>query len=167
MANTTLTYGANTSLTVTGLANLASSATVGWQSDRIDNTSTKALDYLIECTFPMASTAAANDKSIYVFACPAYYDGGTWYHADGGTTTLPSGTNGSYTLSTTLNNFTLVKSLNYVATGQTVQGTMSLSQAFGSTMPHGFSIIILNYTGAAMAASGAKIQVTPITYSTL
>lgn len=164
MTTTNISYGSNSSLTVTGLASLANSATVGWQSDLIDNRSTKAMDYLIECTFPMASTAAANDKSIYLFVCPAYHDGSSWYYADGGTTTLPSGTNGSYTIATN-NDLFLLKSFNYVATGQTVQGTLALSQAFGSTIPQGFSLIVVNYSGAAMAASGAKIQITPIVYT--
>jgi hypothetical protein len=164
MASTNIAYGSSTSLTVTGLASLANSATVGWQSDKIDNTSTKAIDYLIECTFPMASTAAANDKTVYLYACPAYYDGTTWYYSDGGTTTLPSGSNSAYTIGAS-NNLMLLKSWTYTATGQTVQGTVNLSQALGSSMPQGFSLIVVNYTGAAMAASGAKIQVTPITFT--
>ena len=165
MTTTNISYGANTSLTVTGLASLASSATAGWQSDLIDNRTTKAMDYLIEFTLPMANTAAANDKAVYVFICPAYNDGSSWYYTDGGTTTLPSGTNGSYTIGAT-NNLLLIKSFNYVATQQTIQGTVALSQAFGSTIPQGFSIIIVNYSGAAMASSGAKIQLTPINYTT-
>ena len=71
MTTTNITYGTNTNLTVTGLASLANSQTVGWQSDLIQNTSTNAIDYLIEVTFPMASTAAANDRAVYVYACPA------------------------------------------------------------------------------------------------
>ena len=63
MATVNISYGAWTALTVTALQSLASSATAGWQSDRIDNTSTKALDYEIMIKLPMANTAPANDKA--------------------------------------------------------------------------------------------------------
>lgn len=165
MTTTNISYGGSSALTVTGLASLANSATVGWQSDLIDNRTTKAMDYIIECTFPMASSAAANDRSVYLYAVPAYHDGTSWYYADGGTTTLPTGSNAAYTISTTLNNFVLLRAFSYVATGQTVQGLVTLSQAFGSSIPHGFSLVVVNYTGAAMQASGAKILVTPITFT--
>jgi hypothetical protein len=164
MATTNIAYGSNSNLTVTGLANLASSATVGWQSDLIDNRTTKAIDYLIEFTLPMANTAAANDRTVYVYASPAYYDGSAWYYTDGGTATLPSGSNGAYTIAAS-NNLTLIRAFNYTTQNQTIQGTVSLSQAYGSTIPHGFSLIVVNFSGAAMAASGAKILVTPITYT--
>jgi hypothetical protein len=164
MTTTSIAYGSSTSLTVSGLASLANSATVGWQSDKIDNTSTKAIDYLIECTFPMANTAAANDKAVYLYACPAYYDGTSWYYSDGGTTTLPSGSNAAYTIGAA-SNLVLLKSFIYVATNSTLQGVVTLSQTFGSTIPHGFSLIVVNYSGAAMAGSGAKILVTPINYT--
>ena len=164
MTTTNISYGSNTALTVTGLANLANSATSGWQSDLIDNRTTKAMDYLIEVTFPMANTAAANDKTVYVYISPAYHDGSSWFYTDGGTTTLPSGSNGSYTIAT-VNNLYLLRAMQYSTTNMTIQGTLSLSQAIGSTAPQGFSIIVVNYSGAAMAGSGASIKVMPITYT--
>jgi hypothetical protein len=166
MTSTNIAYGSSTSLTVTGLASLANSATVGWQSDKIDNTTTKAVDYLIDLTFPMAAGTPANDKTVYVYVCPAYYDGSSWYYTDGGTATLPSGSNSAYTIGTSSNLF-LLKSMQYTTSGQTIQGVLSLSQTFGSTLPHGFSLIIVNYSGIAMAASGVKILVTPITYTSV
>jgi hypothetical protein len=164
MATTNVSYGTSSNLTVTGLASLANSSTAGWQSDLIDNRTTKALDYLIEFTLPMANTAAANDKAVYVYASPAYHDGTSWFYTDGGTTTLPSGANSAYTIGASTNLVPL-KSFAYVATNSTIQGTISLSQSFGPTIPHGFSLIIVNYSGAAMAASGAAIKITPVVFT--
>jgi len=150
MATVNISYGAWTALTVTALQSLASSATAGWQSDRIDNTSTKALDYEIMIKLPMANTAPANDKAVYVFVSPAMYDGSSWYHADGGTTTLPSGTQGTYTIAgvTTTNNLDQLRALAYTTQNQTIQAIMRLSDLYDA-MPDGFSLVIDNYSGAA------------------
>lgn len=150
MATQNIAYGAWTALTVTALQSLASSATAGWQSDRIDNTGTKAIDYEIMVKLPMANTAPANDRAVYVFASPAMYDGSSWYQGDGGTTTLPSGSQGTYTIAgvTTTNNLDLLRALSYTTQNQTIQGIMRLSDLYDS-MPDGFSLILDNYSGAA------------------
>lgn len=155
---TQVAYGTYTALTVTNLQSLASSATAGWQSARVDNqTSVKAIDYEFIVKLTTANTAPANDRAAYVFLSPAVTtDGGTtWLHADGGTTTLPSGTEGTYTIGgvTTTNNLVLLGTLAYTAQQQTMQGVFTLSNAFGQTMPDGFSVIIVNYTGAALSTS--------------
>lgn len=155
---TQTTYGTYTALTVTNLQSLASSATAGWQSARVDNqTSVKAIDYEIVVKLTTANTAPANDKAAYVFMSPAVTtDGGTtWLHADGGTTTLPSGSEGTYTIGgvTTTNNLVQIGRLAYTTQNQTMQAVFTLSNAFGLTMPDGFSIIIVNYTGAALSTS--------------
>ena len=166
MATVNLAYGTYTALTVTNLQSLASSATAGWQSARIDNqSSTKALDYEIVVSLPMANTAPANDKAVYVFISPAVTtDGGTtWLQADGGTTTLPSGSQGTYTIAgvTTTNNLDLLRAMAYTTQQQTVQVVMRLSDLY-DTMPDGFSIIIVNYSGAALS-TGCVVAYRPIT----
>jgi len=155
MVTVNTAYGSYTALTVTNLQSLPSSATAGWQSARIDNqTSVKALDYEIVVSLPMANTAPANDRAVYVFASPAVTtDGGTtWLQADGGTTTLPSGSQGTYTIAgvTTTNNLDLLRALAYTTQNQTVQAVMRLSDLYAS-MPDGFSIIVVNYSGAALS----------------
>lgn len=156
MATVNVAYGTYTALTVTNLQSLASSATAGWQSARIDNqTSVKALDYEITIKLPMANTAAANEKAVYVFASLAITtDGGTtWLQSDGGTTTLPSGSEGTYSIAgvTTTNNLAGPKRLAYTTTNQTIQATFMLSEIAGWNMPDGFSLIIVNYSGAALS----------------
>lgn len=155
MATVNVAYGTYTALTITNLNSLASSATAGWQSARIDNqTSVKALDYEIVVSLTTANTAPANDKAVYVYISPAVTtDGGTtWLQADGGTTTLPSGSQGTYTIGgvTTTNNLDLLRAVAYTAQQQTMQAVMRLSDLY-DTMPDGFQIIIVNYTGAALS----------------
>src|SRR3954452_3575070 len=96
-----VSYGSYTAVTVTNLQSLASSATAGWQSGRLDNSSSvKALDYQIFVKLTTANTAPANDQSAYVYISPAMTtDGGTtWLQTDQGTTTLPTGSEGTTTI---------------------------------------------------------------------
>lgn len=164
MATVSLEYGSYSAITVTALQSMASSATVGWQSDRISNLSTQALDYEILIVLPMANTAPANDRAVYFFVSPAVTtDGGTtWYHADGGTTTAPSGTQGAYTIAgvTTTNNLDLLRALAYTTQNQTIQATLRLSDLY-DVMPEGFSFVVVDYSGAALS-TGCIISVRPV-----
>lgn len=153
MSTNTINYGTYTAMTVTNLQSLASSATAGWQSARIDNqSSVKALDYEIVVKLTTANTAPANDQAAYVYISPAITtDGGTtWLHADQGTTTLPTGSEGTTTIASP-NNLTLLGTLVYKTQNMTMQGVYLVSNAVGQFIPDGFSIIIINYTGAALS----------------
>ena len=74
MATTTnkVSYGSTTVLTVTNLQSLTNSITAGWQSARVSNLSTLALDYEISFKLPTANTAPANDKCVYVYISEGY-----------------------------------------------------------------------------------------------
>jgi hypothetical protein len=146
--------GSNVVMTVTNLQSLANSATVGWQSDRVSNLTTLARDYEIFVKLNTAATAPGSDRAMYVYICPWYTtDGGTtWFAASQGTTTLPTGTQGASTIATP-NNLRLLGVLNYTATSAVVQDTFLLSNCFGDRMPDGFSIIIINFSGAALSTS--------------
>lgn len=148
-------YGTYTAMTVTNLQSLASSATAGWQSARVDNqTSTLALDYHIFVKLTTANSAPANDKAMYVYVSPAITtDGGTtWLQADQGTATLPTGTEGTTTIASP-NDLKLLGVLSYTTQNMTVQGSFLLSNAVGRNMPDGFSLIIINFSGAALSTS--------------
>lgn len=155
MATVTTNYGSYTAVTVTNLQSIASSATAGWQSGRIDNqTTTKAIDYEIFVKLTTANTAPANDKAAYVYISPAITtDGGsTWLQTDQGTTTLPTGTEGTTTIASP-NDLKLLGVLSYTTQQMVMQGSFNLSGAVGQSMPDGFSIIIVNFTGAALSTS--------------
>ena len=156
MATTTnnISRGSYTAITVTNLQSLASSATAGWQSGRISDVSTKALDYAIVVKLTTANTAPANDKAMYVYISSAMStDGGTtWLHDDQGTTTLPTGSEATTTIASP-NSLKLLGVLPYTTQNMTVQGNFLLSNAVGQFMPEGFSIIIINFSGAALSTS--------------
>jgi hypothetical protein len=153
--------GTPTSMTITNLNSLASSATAGWQSVRVDNTTTRANDYLVMVDLDMANTAPGSDRAVYVYLCAWYYDGTNWYAASGGTTTLPSGNQGTYTIASP-NNLRLLGVLAYTTADMNVQDTFLLSNAFGDRMPDGWSLVIINFSGAAVAATGNAIYYTAL-----
>ena len=160
MSAVTQTYGAWNALTVTNLQNLASSQTVGWQSARITNLSDFALDYEVFVKLTTANTAPANDKAMYVYAVPWIYDGSSWHPVDQGTATLPTGSEGGSTIAIP-NSLKLLGVLPYTTQQMVCQGNFNLSSAVGQSMPDGFSIIIVNYSGAALA-TGCVVAVKPI-----
>src|ERR1051325_3205281 len=126
---TNISYGTYTAITVTNLQSLASSSTAGWQSQRIDNqTSVKADDYELFFKLTTANTAPANDKAVYIYISPAITtDGGrTWLHSDQGTTTLPTGSEGTTTISSP-NDLKLIGILNYTTQNMTMQGMFMMS----------------------------------------
>lgn len=165
MAIQNISYGSTTVMTVTNLQSLANSATVGWQSDRVSNLSTKAIDFEIFVKLTTANTAPANDKAMYVWMCPFYTTdaGTTWFAASQGTTTLPTGTQGTSSILQP-NNLRLLGVLNYTTQQMVVQDTFLLSNCFGNSIPDGFSIIITNFSGAALSTS-CVVDYTPITFT--
>lgn len=167
MAAVTQEYGSYTALTLTSLASLASSATAGWISDIVDNRTTKAQDYEILVTFPMANTAAANDKAVYAFIVPCVHNGSAWVLADGGTATLPTAGPATYTFAgiTSTHNFRRLRAFAYTTADQVVQGVAMLSEAVGMSMPDGFAVFVLNYSGSAFDGSGQVIAYRAISNS--
>lgn len=164
MATVTQNYGTITAaMTITNLNSLASSATAGWQSDRVSNLTTKAIDYEIFIKLTMSNTAPASDKAVYVYICPFYTtdSGTTWFASSQGTATLPTGTQGTTTIASP-NNLKLMGVLNYTTQNMVLQDTFLISNAFGNMVPDGFSIIVINFTGSAVSSSGNIVAYTPL-----
>jgi hypothetical protein len=150
-----------TSMTITALNSLANSATAGWKSDTLDLRSRKCSDMKFGIKITMANTAPANDKAVYVYAIPWWYDGSAWYSASGGTTTLPTGGQASYTFAQP-NNFRLLGVLAYTTQNMVLQDQFLLSNAFGNVMPDMVQIFVLDYSGAAVHSSGNALYYSPI-----
>jgi hypothetical protein len=149
--------GDNTDMTVTGLASLANSATVGWQSDKVAIGT--ELDILVGIKLDMANTAPASDKAVYVYLCSWYYDGTTWYGSSLGTATLPTGTNGACTIASAApNNLKLLGTLAYSTADMVLQDSFLLSNVFGTAMPDAWSIVVINFSGASTHSSGHKLM---------
>ena len=140
-----------------GLGAMANSATVGWQSDSVGLRQWKCTDVKIGVKISMANTAPANDKAVYVYVYPMWYDGSsTWYFTSGGTITSPSGANSTYTIASP-NNLRLLGVLSYTTTNMVLQDQFVLSNAFGSTMPDAFGLVIVDFSGAAIHTTNHRI----------
>jgi hypothetical protein len=147
-------YGTYTAMTVTNLQSLANDATdpfSGWQSARVDNqTSVKALDFEVQILLSTAATAPANDQTVYAYIVPWMYDSSAWTPmANFGTTTRPTGTEGTASISDP-NSMKFALGMPYKITSQPIDGMLLVSAACGGVCPDGWSIAIRNASGAAL-----------------
>lgn len=155
-----LTYSSVTSMTVTNLNSLASSTTTGWQSAAVDNTTNVYEDAHVQVIVDMANTAPANDKCLYVLA----------YSALETTYTSPaSGSEGTVTLTNITNTGQNIRQLGviaYTTQDEVIESSvMSVAAAFGGILPAKWGIIIVNYSGAAIAASGNSVKWIGVKYT--
>lgn len=168
MATSTIVYGAYTAMTVTNLQSLANDATDpfgGWQSARVSNLSTLAVDYIVTIDLSTAATAAANDKAAYVFIVPwMSTDGGTTWIAGGnfGTTTLPTGSEGTCSI-TEPNSMRLAGPMPYKDTSQRMQLSFSVADVFNGVVPDGWSLAIRDASGANLG-TGCVVAYKSIKY---
>jgi hypothetical protein len=149
MANLKFAYGSTQTLTVTNLHSLASSATTAWASAIIDNTSDLYEDALVQVVLDFANTAPANDACAYVFA----YGG-----IESGVYSNPvSGSEGTVTLTTIVSNpqaFRQIGIIPYTTQNEVAESQpMSVAGAFGGVLAPYWGIVVVNYSGAALAAS--------------
>ena len=73
MAVLNIAYAGYTAMAVTALQSLAidiADPFVGWQSARVSNIATLALDYEIIIDLSTAATAPANDQTVFVYLVP-------------------------------------------------------------------------------------------------
>ena len=153
-------------MTVTNLQSLAIDTTdpyAGWQSARVDNqTTVKALDFEVQILLSTAATAPANDQTVYVYVVPWMYDGAVWTPAANfGTTTRPTGTEGTASMSDP-NSMKLPLGLPYKITSQPLDGYFTIAGACGGMVPDGWSLAIRNNCGAALG-TGCVVAYRPIT----
>jgi len=154
MTTDNIAYGTWTEFTLTNLASLASDATdafAGWQSARVDNqTSVKAIDFEVMVHLSTAASAPANDAALYVYLVPWVYDGSSWIAAGNfGTTTLPTGAEGTASMSDP-NSMKGPYVIPYKVTSQILDGWFTVGQMCSGVMPDGWSLAIRNCTGAAL-----------------
>lgn len=148
-----LSYSAVQSMTVTNLHSLASSTTAGWQSTVVDNTSDLYEDVHVQVIVDFANTAPANDKTLYVLAYAALE---TTYSDPA------SGAEGAITLTNFTNtgqNTRQIGMLPYHTQDAVIESAiMSVGAAFGGILPIKWGLVIVNYSGAALAASGNTVK---------
>jgi hypothetical protein len=147
-------FGAEQTLTVTSLHSLASSATAGWQSAVIDNTTNLYLETEISIVLDFANTAPANSRGVYVYM---YRGVGTTY------TNPATGTEGALTLlDVTANAQALqqVAFIPYTTADETVEYVFRVKD-----LPPKWGLALMNHSGAALAASGNTVKYSGVYYT--
>lgn len=159
-------YGTETTITTTSLDSLANSATAGWGSGTIDNTTNKYQDIALNILLTFANTVPANNKavSIYLFGGNNSTDVGTTGASSGGT----CGTVGALTfpdISTLANNLKFAGFLSHPVNfaSDTQKMTILLAQCFGGTIPAYWGVALVNYSGAALS-TGCVLKYQGITF---
>lgn len=154
MGAVTNVLGTYTAMTVTNLQSLANESSdpySAWQSARVSNISTLALDYEVFIDLSTAATAPAGDAAAYVYIVPwVTTDGGTTWVTGGnfGTTTLPTGSEATASVSDP-NSMKGPMPIPYKVTSQRMQTHFTIAQLCGE-VPDGWSLAIRNASGAAL-----------------
>ncbi len=157
MADIKLSYAASANLTVTNLNGLAASSThvTGWESDAIDNTTNKYLDYLISGKFTTESAGlSAGEIRMHVVAM---LDDSTWPGGFDGTEsaeTTPlddaNGTSAGVRLGAVAITDTTASQVYYIA-------PFSVAQLFGGICPAKFLIFVTQSTGTTLETTGNQV----------
>lgn len=149
-------YQTYTTFTITNLESLANDATdpfSSWQSARVDNqTTNKYVDYEVICDLTTANTAPANDRAGYIYLVPWIYNGSSWVAGGNfGTTTLPTGSEGTASISDP-NSMKGPYPLPYKIAQQHLNGWFTVRQLCQADFcPDGWSLAFRNCTGAALS----------------
>ena len=155
MAVLNIDYASYTALAVVNLQSLAIDSTdpfAGWQSARVANHVTKALDYEVIIDLSTAATAPASDAAAYVYVVPwVTTDGGTtWLQgANFGTVTLPSATDALASISDP-NSMRGPIGISYKIISQRLNLWFTIASLCDGVVPDGWSLAIRNNTGAAL-----------------
>lgn len=167
MTTQKISYGTWQALKVTNLQSLANDSSdpfAGWQSARVDNRSDLAVDYEVRVHLPTVNTAPANDQQAYVYLVPWVHDDTNWGAGGNfGTTTLPTGTDGTASISEP-NSMRVALQLPYKVAQQILQGFFTVAELCGGIVPDGWSLAIRDCTGAALS-TGCVVEYRPIYYT--
>lgn len=149
---------AEQTMAVTALHSLASSATAGWSSPSVDNSSNLYLDAEVMIHLGAVNTAPGSDKAIYVFAYGS--TDGTIFTSTG-TSGGTVGTDGALTfpsISTLPIVMPLLGVIPYPVQNKAIDaGPFYLSNAF-RRLPLYWGVAVLNFSGMALAASGNTVK---------
>ena len=164
MANILQSFGTTTAFTKTN-ANLATSATAGWVSNAIDNSSNLYDDALVHVELAAVNTAPANSKAIFLFAYALLDTAGSAYTSAGDGT--PSGSEGTLTYPD-VTQFTvgmpLLGLIPYPVQNKAINaGPFSIAKCFGGVLPPKWGIGMVNHSG--MTLNVTNIKYTEVKYT--
>lgn len=154
MASVLQAFGTATAFTKTN-ANIASSATAGWVSNAITNTTTLALDALVHAEFAAVNTAPANSKAIFLFAYALVDSAGSAYTSTGDGT--PSGSEGTLTfpdITTSAIVLPVLGVIPYPVQNKAINGgPFSIAACFGGILPPKWGIAMINHSGMTLSVT--------------
>jgi hypothetical protein len=160
MANIKTAFGTATAFTKTN-ANLANSATAGWKSNAIDNSSDLYLDVLVSIELAAVNTAPGSSKTLWLFAY-SLIEGTTAYASTGDGTI--DGTEGAVTFPDMTTIGSVLPILGIVPYGVQNKAinspAFSVAQCFGGILPPKWGIAMVNHTG--MTLNVTDIFYTPV-----
>ena len=149
MASVKTASGTATAFTKTN-ANLATSATAGWKSNAIDNSSNLYLDALVMVKLAAVNTAPANSKAVYLFAFSLIE--GTSYTSTGDGTI--DGTEGTVTFPDVTTLPVVAPQLGIipypVQNKVIVSPAFSVAACFGGILPPKWCIGMINHSGMTL-----------------
>lgn len=141
-------------------ANLASSATAGWMSAVVDNSSTLYLDALVSIELAAVNTAPASNKAVYLFSYALVDTAGSAYTSTGDGT--PTGSVGTITFPdiTSLPIVApLLRVVPYPVQNKAINGgPFSVARCFDGVLPIKWGIMMLNYSGMTLNVTAIKWQ---------
>lgn len=139
-------------------ANLASSATAGWMSNAIDNSSNLYLDALIHAELAAVNTAPASSKAIFLYAFGLVDTSGSAYTSTGDGT--PSGSEGTLTypdVSTLPVVAPLLGTIPYPVQNKAINaGPFSVAACFGGVLPPKWAIGMVNHSSMTLSVTNIK-----------
>lgn len=157
MSDIKTAYGTATAFTKTN-ANIATSATAGWKSNAIDNTTNKYLDALVSIELAAVNTAPANSKAIFLYAYSLIE--GTAYASTGDGTI--DGTEGTLTfpdITTLAVVIPLLGVVPYPVQNKAINSpAFSVARCFGGVLPDKWGIAMVNYSGMTLSVTNIYYQ---------
>ncbi len=156
MSTVTEFFGSATAFTITN-ANLATSATAGWQSNAIDNSSNLYLDALVMFDLAAVNTTPANSKAIFCFAFGLVDASGSIYTSTGDA--APSGSEGTLTypdVSTLPIVAPLLGVIPYPVQNKILRASFSVARCFGGILPLKWAIGMVNHSGMTLNVTSIK-----------
>ena len=152
-------FGTATAFTKTN-ANLASSATDGWRSNAIDNSSNKYLDAMVTVELAAVNTAPGDSKAIFLFAYALLDTGGSAYTSSGDAT--PDGSEGTITfpnVTTLAVVMPILGTVPYPVQNKLINaGPFSVARCFGGTLPPKWGVCMINHSGMTLNVTNIKYQ---------
>lgn len=144
-------------MTITNLSSRATSATAGWQSAQVDNSSDLYLNSLMQFTNTAVNTAPANSKAIFFYAF-----GG---NASGTLTNFGAAATGTTEAALTFPDVTAnpVPGLVYVQPYPTINIAMvslpfAMAGPFGGVLPSYWGVAAVNHSGMTLGTVTMKYQ---------